>query len=150
MKATRLSKNEGFTLIEMCVVLAIVSLLSWLPIYQIKQYRAQQAEQLFLHQFETSWDAARQYVAIEPRAVRVMWDAPTHAITFKGAGEAFRNHKLVLPETLTVSNPAEWHLINITHNKGIKPRTLKLKSTLNNREYQYKVQMMWGVLHVQK
>lgn len=147
LKKGLLCKNSAFTLIETCVVLAIVGSLSYLPMHTFAKYQAHQAEQLFLKQFESAWQASRQYVATEEDTVVILLNQNTHQIQFKGMINRQYNQVIQVPQTLKLTT-ADWYKLELAHAKGISPRTITIKSQLNQQIYEYKIQMMWGLLHV--
>ncbi|WP_162258690.1 type II secretion system protein [Latilactobacillus graminis] len=141
-------QNKAFTLIETCVVLFIIGLISLFAMQQMHNYRARQAERLFFERFEATWHATREYVAVEPHNVRLSWNQAEHTLRYTSADPQYRNMNVPIPVTLICVNPNAWFNIKFNHDSGTKPQTLICQSKIDGHRYEYRVQMMWGMLHV--
>ncbi|SPC39007.1 hypothetical protein [Latilactobacillus fuchuensis] len=142
-----LRKNKAFTLIESCVVLALIVGLTWFPIQRYQRFQAQQAERLFFQEFETTWQSMRQYVATEPDSVVITMYPQGRRIEFSVTRQQQYNCQIEIPKTLKLT-VEQWQGLILKQDYGVNPRTLTFKSTINQRRYDYKIQMMWGMLHV--
>jgi prepilin-type N-terminal cleavage/methylation domain-containing protein len=143
-------QNKAFTLIESCLVLFIVGVVSLFALQHIRDYRARQAERLFFEQFEASWHATREYVAVEPHNVHLSWDQTNHTLHYTSADPQYQSMDIPIPETLMCVDPETWFRIQFNHDSAARPRSLICRSKIDGHRYEYRVQMMWGMLHVKK
>lgn len=132
-------KRRGFTLIESVLTLAIVVIISVLPVMQFRSAQQKMLETTFFQQFNQQWEQARLLAVTRQQAVLVHFQ--TNYVRFYSDQPDWQWERyLTLPTGLRVAEKT----LRITASGQSSPQTLYFKSDYFNRLKTIKPQMGWG------
>lgn len=135
-----MKQRPGFTLVESILTLAIVVLLSVLPVIQFQSVQQKMLEATFFQQFNQQWEQARLLALTHQQVVLVHFQ--TNYIRFYSTQPDWQwEQRLTLPKDLCVASKT----LRISASGQTSPQTLYFKSLYFNQFKIIKPQMGWGV-----
>lgn len=132
-------RRRGFTLVESVLTLAIVVIISVLPVMQFRNVQQKMLEATFFQQFNQQWEQARLLAVTRHQAVLVHFQ--TNYVRFYSGQSGWQWERyLTLPTGLRVAEKT----LQISTSGQTSPQTLYFKSDYFNRFKTIKPQMGWG------
>ncbi|MCD2256312.1 type II secretion system protein [Lactobacillus sp. CC-MHH1034] len=139
-------KHQGFTFVESIIVIFILSLIVAMSFTIVPAIRVKQEQRYFFKNFEAQYMRYLNETMLTHRAAWIRVDP--HQVVF--IIETRPKQAIPLPKSITkVKISSKDRLIAMSDEGITAPRTLSF-TTESGQIYTYKIQIGWGILHVQK
>lgn len=101
-----MKRDEGMTLIETLLVLAVLSLMISIPTVQFSRLKERSETALFFETFQSSVTLMQNYAILNDKWTVIEFRRPLKDISFRVAGERGHpiEHKLSLPDHISLLN----------------------------------------------
>ncbi|MQS98117.1 type II secretion system protein [Lactobacillus halodurans] len=136
--------RSGFTLLETTIGLSIVCSLALISLSNLRDYQAQIEERQALEWFKNSFKSAFNYSYLNHNVVTLRVEPGKNIVDFSHReGLKVKHVRKLFPKTLKLKDKAKVQY-TIYNSGQAPPITIQFISSLTNKTYIYKIQMMWG------
>ncbi|MFR0609697.1 prepilin-type N-terminal cleavage/methylation domain-containing protein [Limosilactobacillus mucosae] len=136
-------RRPAFTLLEMMIVLGITALTMLIGWPSMQRTIQKNEERQFWQTFRQAWQAAQVRSKTSNESTRVFYLKSHSQVVFSWASGAER---INVPDTLLVRR---FNDVEMKKTGYVSPQTEEFISTLDNTDYQMRIQLAWGSYHVQ-
>ncbi|MGO2299047.1 competence type IV pilus minor pilin ComGD [Paucilactobacillus nenjiangensis] len=144
-----MAKQNGFTMIETVIVLALIALMFVFGTMKLGDLKAASDERRFWTQLERSWQQSQSRAQNHGKPTTIRQSKNQTEILFRSHNRRNDddNRDVKVPKTIIIKKFDE---ITMLQNGYVKATTEKFYSTRTHKEYSMKVQLAWGGYYIDK